>query len=64
MKLGSNRVVAIGGESLRGMTDPAEIAGATVLLHRDLPDAFDYWREAVGLPGLEPAASTISIPAS
>lgn len=56
VKLGSNRVVAIGGEALRGMTDPAEIAGATVLLHRDLPDAFDYWREAIGLPGLEPAA--------
>ena len=32
------------------------IADATVLLHRDLPDAFDYWREAVGLPDLEPAA--------
>ena len=56
VKLGSNRVVAIGGEALKGMNDPAEIAGATVLLHRDLPDAFDYWREAVGLPGLEPAA--------
>ena len=26
------------------------------LLHRDLPDTFDYWREAVGLPDLEPAA--------
>ena len=56
VKLGSNRVVAIGGEALKGMNDPAEIAGATVLLHRDLPDAFDYWREAVGLPGLAPAA--------
>ena len=56
VKLGSNRVVAIGGEALRGMKEPAGIAGATVLLHRDLPDAFDYWREAVGLPGLEPAA--------
>ena len=41
---------------MRGLEDPAELAGATVLLHRDLPDAFDYWREAVGLPDLEPAA--------
>jgi LysR family glycine cleavage system transcriptional activator len=56
VKLGSNRVVAIAGETLRGMKDPSEIAGATVLLHRDLPDAFDYWREAMGLPDLEPAA--------
>ena len=28
----------------------------TVLLHRDLPEAVDYWREAVGMPDLEPAA--------
>ena len=27
-----------------------------MLLHRDLPDTFDYWREAVGLPDLQPAA--------
>jgi len=27
-----------------------------VLLHRDLPGAFDFWLEAVGLPGLQPAA--------
>jgi LysR family glycine cleavage system transcriptional activator len=56
VKLGENRVVAIGGEALRGLRHPSELAGATVLLHRDLPDAFDYWREAVGLPDLEPAA--------
>ena len=54
--LGRNRVVAIGGAALAGLTNPSQLAGATVLLHRDLPDAFDYWREAVGLPGLEPAA--------
>lgn len=54
--LGRNRVVAIGGAALAGLTDPSQLAGATVLLHRDLPDAFNYWREAVGLPGLEPAA--------
>ena len=56
VKLGDNRVVAIGGGVLARLRDPAEIAQTTVLLHRDLPDAFDYWREAVGLPGLEPAA--------
>jgi LysR family transcriptional regulator, glycine cleavage system transcriptional activator len=56
VKLGSNRVVAVGGEQALALTNPAELADATVLLHRDLPDAFDYWREAAGLPDLQPAA--------
>jgi LysR family glycine cleavage system transcriptional activator len=56
VKLGTDRVIAIGGGPTRALADPAEIAGATVLLHRDLPDAFDYWREAIGMPDLEPAA--------
>ena len=59
-RLGVNRVVAIGGrqfsEGPNALTRPEQIAEATVLVHRDLPDAFDYWREAVGLPDLEPAA--------
>ena len=56
VKLGANRVVAIGGPAMQKLRHPAELSRATVLLHRDLPDAFDYWREAVGLPELEPAA--------
>jgi LysR family glycine cleavage system transcriptional activator len=56
VKLGADRVIAIGGAGARALADPRELAGATVLLHSDLPDAFDYWREAAGLPGLEPAA--------
>jgi len=56
VKLGANRVVAVGGEEAVALTHPAQLAQATVLLHSDLPDAFDYWREAVGLPDLEPAA--------
>ena len=59
-RLGTNCIVAIGSKALaegpEALTDPAQLAGATVLLHRDLPDAFDYWREAVGLPTLEPAS--------
>ena len=27
-----------------------------MLLHRDLPDSFDLWRRAAGLPDLEPEA--------
>ncbi len=56
VKLGANRVVAVGGEEALALTRPGQLAEATVLLHRDLPEAFDYWREAVGLPDLEPAA--------
>jgi LysR family glycine cleavage system transcriptional activator len=56
VKLGANRVVAVGGEEALVLTRPEQLASATVLLHRDLPEAFDYWREAVGLPDLEPAA--------
>ena len=56
VKLGANRVVAVGGPATAGLKHPAELAGATVLLHRDLPEAFDFWLEAVGLPDLQPAA--------
>jgi LysR family transcriptional regulator, glycine cleavage system transcriptional activator len=59
-RLGANRVVAIGarhlGEGPGALRTPAQLAEATVLLHQDLPDAFDHWREAVGLPDLKPAA--------
>lgn len=56
VKLGSNRVVALGGKGMTPLGDPSELAGATVLLHRDLPEALDFWLEAVGLPDLQPAA--------
>ena len=59
-RLGTNRSVAIGARSLLEGPDalrtPADIARTTVLLHRDLPDSFDIWRRAMGLPELEPAA--------
>jgi LysR family glycine cleavage system transcriptional activator len=59
-RLGANRVVAIGARHLtegpNAITRPEQLAEATVLVHHDLPDAFDYWREAVGLPQLAPAA--------
>jgi LysR family glycine cleavage system transcriptional activator len=59
-RIDSNCVIAIGSHELRdgpqALTHPAQLAGATIFLHRDLPDTFDYWREAVGLPELQPAA--------
>ena len=45
-----------GPPNVRRIPGSLVAAGTTVLLHRDLPDAFDYWREAVGLPGLEPGS--------
>lgn len=56
VKLGSNRVVAVGGKGTQNLKRPAQLRDATVLLHRDLPEALDFWLEAVGLPGLQPAA--------
>ena len=55
-RLISNRVIAIGGGEAQAMTDPRQLAEATVLVHRDLPEAYDEWCEAAGVPGLAPAA--------
>jgi LysR family glycine cleavage system transcriptional activator len=59
-RIGSDRVVAIGSRELaegpNALTHPSQLAGATIYLHRDLPDTWDYWREAIGLPDLQPAA--------
>ena len=59
-RIDSNCVIAIGSRELRdgpnALKHPAQLEGATIYLHRDMPDTFDYWREAVGLPNLQPAA--------
>ena len=59
-RIDSNCVIAIGSTQLRdgpeALARPEHLAGATILLHRDLDKAFDYWREAAGVPELEPEA--------
>lgn len=59
-RLDRNRVYVIGAKSLlegvNPLADPAQMAGLTALLHRDMPETFDQWRRGVGLPGLEPLA--------
>jgi LysR family glycine cleavage system transcriptional activator len=59
-RIASDRVVAIGARRFangpEALTDPSQLAHATILLHRDLPDTWDYWREAIGRPDLQPAA--------
>ncbi|HEX8400874.1 MAG TPA: LysR substrate-binding domain-containing protein [Allosphingosinicella sp.] len=59
-RIDTNRVVAVGARSVQqgpdAFTHPSQLARATIFLHRDLPETWNYWREAVGLPELEPAA--------
>jgi LysR family transcriptional regulator, glycine cleavage system transcriptional activator len=59
-RIDSNCVIAIGSRLVQegpdALNEPADLARATILLHRDIAGGFDYWREAVGLPDLEPAA--------
>lgn len=60
-KLIEGRLAAIGPKSLlegpKALRSPADIASHTILIHRDLPESFVHWREAVGMPELEPAAT-------
>jgi LysR family glycine cleavage system transcriptional activator len=59
-RLGEDRLVAIGARHLaegpEALSDPSDLGRFTILLHRDLPGAWDYWREAIGRPELEPGA--------
>ena len=59
-RIDSNRVIAIGSRVMQdgpqAITHPAQLGGATIFLHRDMPDTFTYWREAIGMPDLQPAA--------
>jgi LysR family glycine cleavage system transcriptional activator len=59
-RIDSNCVIAVGARHLRegpsALRHPRDLAAHTILLHRDLPQAFDYWREAAGVRDLEPAA--------
>jgi LysR family glycine cleavage system transcriptional activator len=59
-RLGRNRIIAIGNRDLAegpsAMTGPRDLANMTILLHRDMQENFMLWRQAVGMPGLEPRA--------
>lgn len=41
-------------ENLGHVFQPRDIERLTVLLHNDLRDGFDIWRESAGIPNLEP----------
>jgi len=59
-RIDSNCVIAIGSLALRSGPDPirtpADLARTTVFLHRDMPESFAYWCDAVGQPNLQPLA--------
>lgn len=51
--LGRGRIAAIGSRRL-GVTRPADLSRVPILLHRQMPEMFNVWRNAVDLPDLEP----------
>ena len=59
-KIDRNVIAPLGGRGLTAngnpVTDPHQISELTIFLHRDMPETFDFWRRAIGLPDLEPAA--------
>jgi LysR family glycine cleavage system transcriptional activator len=59
-RLDRNRVLAIGSPGLtkgrEPIRRPADLARTTVFLHRDMPDTFEAFCQALGLEDLEPVA--------
>ena len=47
------RALAEGPDAL---TRPEQLAGMTILVHREMQGGFDAWKQGVGLPDLQPAA--------
>jgi Transcriptional regulator len=54
------RVVALGSRMYKAGPDavryPADLARVPILLHREMPNAFEQWRRLVGAPDLRPKA--------
>lgn len=59
-RIAQSRIAAIGSPLLRDGPDrirvPADLSRATIFVHRDMPEVFNIWREAIDQPGIEPAA--------
>jgi LysR family transcriptional regulator, glycine cleavage system transcriptional activator len=49
------RIVAIASRQLPDVREPEDLRRVPILLHRDMPELFNHWRKAIGMPGLEPA---------
>ncbi len=58
-RMDRNKVYAIASRRYAedsGIATPADLSGHTVLIHSEMPDTFNAWRTAVGVPDLRPAA--------
>ncbi len=59
-RLDQNQIFVIGSRRLiegdRPVTEPAQLARLTALVHRDIPDTFATWCKAAGIADLEPLA--------
>ncbi len=56
-RLTHDRVSVISdAEHAERVREPADLERETVLIHRDMTETFDVWRDAVGQPTLEPSA--------
>jgi LysR family glycine cleavage system transcriptional activator len=54
--LATGRVAAIGSRQLSELVrEPADLRTVPILLHRQMPELFNAWRRAIGMPDLEPA---------
>ena len=59
-KLVEDRIAAVASRAMvegpNALRSPTDLTKATILVHRDMTELFAHWRDAVGLPNLEPAA--------
>lgn len=60
LRLDQNKVYAIVAndmlDTLGNVPNEMRLAKQTFLIHHDLPESFDAWKKAIGLPDLQPAA--------
>ncbi|WP_420142460.1 LysR substrate-binding domain-containing protein [Sphingomonas sp.] len=59
-QIARSRIAAIGAPSLKdgpnAIRTPEDLRRATIFVHRDMAELFPIWREAIGMPDLQPAA--------
>lgn len=59
-RIDRNNVIPIAARSVMEgrfpVTTPQHLSKMTIFLHRDMPETFSNWRDAIGMPDLEPAA--------
>ena len=59
-RLGRNSVYPIASRALtegpKAIRTPEDLTRTTVLIHRDMPETFEVFRQTIGMPNLEPLA--------